>query len=64
MDQGRTRYVVAAVVALVGLIFIAPGLGVQIAHSVMTGDLRWSVVGLVLVILAAIYGARGMRRPR
>jgi hypothetical protein len=64
MDQGRTRYVVAAVVALVGLIFIAQGLGVQIAHSVMTGDLRWTAVGFAMVVLAAIYAARGARRPR
>jgi cytochrome c oxidase subunit IV len=64
MDQGRTRYVVAAVVALVGLIFIAQGLGLDIAHSVMTGDLRWTAVGLVMVVLAGVYAARGMRRPR
>ncbi len=63
MDQGRTRYVVAVVVALVGLIFIAQGLGVDIAGSVMTGDLRWTAVGLVLVVLAAVYAARGARRP-
>ena len=62
MDQGRTRYVVAAVVGLVGLVFIAQGLGVDIAGSVMTGDLRWTGVGLVMVVVAAIYAARGSRR--
>ena len=48
MNEGRTRYVVAAVVALVGLIFIVQGLGVDIAHSIMTGDLRWTAVGIVM----------------
>ena len=67
MGEGRTRYVVAAVVGLVGLVFMAQGLGVDIAGSVMTGDLRWTAVGFVMVIVAAIYAARGSRgagRPR
>jgi hypothetical protein len=66
MDQGRTRFVVAAVVALVSLIFIAQGLGVPIGGSVsvMVGDVRWSVIGLVLLALAAVYAARGARRSR
>jgi hypothetical protein len=64
IGEGRTRYVVAAVVALTGLIFIAQGLGAPIARSVMIGDLRWTAVGIVMVVLATIYAARGFRRPR
>lgn len=64
MGQGRTRFVVAAIAALTGLVWIAQGLGAPIGRSFMIGDLRWTVIGLGLVVLAAIYAARGVRRPR
>jgi hypothetical protein len=64
IGQGRTRYVVAAVVGLTGLVFVGQGLGAPIGRSFMIGDLRWTAIGLVLVVLAAIYAARGLRGSR
>jgi hypothetical protein len=64
IGQGRTRYVVAVVVALTGLVWIAQGLGAPIGRSFMIGDLRWTAIGLTLVLAAAIYAARGVRRPQ
>jgi len=64
MGLGRTHIVVALIAALVGLVWILQGLGAPIGRSFMIGDLRWTAAGLVLVILAVIYGARGMRRQR
>jgi hypothetical protein len=51
-----TRFVLAAIAALVGLIFIGQGLGI-VPGSFMTGDLLWAVVGLVVVVAALGYAA-------
>lgn len=50
----RSGIVPAAVVALVGLVWIAQGLGAPIGGSFMVGDLRWSAAGLVLVAMAGL----------
>ena len=47
------RYVVAAVLALVGVIFMGQGLGF-IGGSRMTNDPFWAAVGVVMVIAAAV----------
>jgi len=64
VQRERTRLVVATVAALVGLVWILQGLGAPIGRSFMIGDLRWTAAGVVLVVLAAIYAVRGVRRPR
>jgi hypothetical protein len=64
IGQGRTGLVIAAVAALVGLVWVVQGLGVQIGRSFMVGDVRWTAAGLVLMALAAIYAARTVRRSR
>jgi hypothetical protein len=48
-----TRLVLAAVFALVGLVWLGQGLGL-IAGSLMTGSLFWAVVGAVLVAGAVL----------
>ena len=53
----RTRIIVAVVVALVGLVWMAQGLGVPIGGGFMVGNPVWVVVGAGLVLLAGIYGA-------
>jgi ABC-type proline/glycine betaine transport system permease subunit len=60
----RTSLVIAFVAALVGLVWIAQGLGAPIGKSFMIGDPRWTVAGLVLVAVAALVAARGLRRSR
>ena len=58
----RSGIVAAVVVALVGLIWIAQGLGAPIGGSFMVGDLRWSAVGLVLVAVAGVLAWRRVGR--
>ena len=56
--------VVAALMTLVGLIFIGQGLGILAGRSFMVGDRTWVVVGAVLVVAGAWIGRRAWsRRP-
>ena len=57
-----TRLVLAAVLALVGLVWIGQGLGF-IGGSFMTGSLPWAAIGTALLAGAAILVA-GERRRR
>jgi len=54
--------VVAVVVALVGLVFVAQGLGAPIGHSFMIGDLRWTAIGAAMIAAAGLYAWRNLRR--
>jgi hypothetical protein len=56
--------VAAIVVGLVGLVFILQGLGAPIGHSFMIGDLRWTAIGLLMVVAAAAFARRALRRSR
>jgi protein-S-isoprenylcysteine O-methyltransferase Ste14 len=49
---------VAVVVALVGLVFTAQGLGAPIGRSFMIGDLRWTAIGVAMIAGAALYAWR------
>ena len=50
----RTRFVLAAIAGLVGLIWTLQGLGV-LPGSFMSGDSTWAVAGLVLIAAGAMY---------
>ncbi len=61
-----TRLVLAAVLALVGLVWVGQGLGF-IGGSFMTGSLFWAAVGAALLALAALVVGierRRANRPR
>jgi hypothetical protein len=58
----RSGIVAALVVALVGLIWIAQGLGAPIGGGFMVGDLRWSAAGVVLVAVAGLLAWRRVGR--
>jgi hypothetical protein len=63
--SSRGRFVVATVAALVGLVWIAQGLGVPIGRgSFMIGDPFWSWAGAALVVVAAGYAAWPRLRRR
>jgi hypothetical protein len=62
--KDRTRLIVAAVVAFVGLIWVAQGLGVPIGGGFMVGNPAWVIVGAGLVASAALYGAWPRLRRR
>jgi len=59
----RTRYVVAAIAALVGLVWALQGAG-ALPGSFMTGDPLWLWLGLALVAVALAYGAWPRLRRR
>jgi len=59
----RTAVVVIGVLLiLVGLVWIGQGLGF-VKGSVMTGQLMWALIGIVLAIVGAVLAVFGIRRP-
>jgi hypothetical protein len=60
MARGTTL-IVAAVLGLAGLVFVLQGLGAPLGRSFMIGDLRWTAIGAVLLIIAA--GLAWRNRP-
>jgi hypothetical protein len=59
----RTARMVGAVVCgLVGLLWLGQGVGL-IGGSIMSGNIRWSIAGLVLVAIAA-WQLLALARPR
>jgi hypothetical protein len=54
----RGSLLTAVIAALVGLVWVAQGLGAPIGGSFMIGDLRWTAAGLVLVALAGVWAWR------
>ena len=55
-----SRLVIAILVALVGLIWVAQGTGI-IGGSAMSGNLFWAVVGIALIVVAGVIAAREWR---
>lgn len=60
----RRRILVAVVIAVVGLGWIAQGLGVPIGGGFMVGDMFWAYAGAVLVAVAIGYAAWPRLRHR
>jgi len=56
-----TRLVLAAVLALVGLVWMGQGVGL-IGGSFMTGSLLWAVIGALLLALALVIIVAERRR--
>jgi hypothetical protein len=61
--RDRTRYILAGVVGLVGLVWVGQGVG-AIPGSFMTGDSFWAVAGVALVAAAVLYAAWPRLRRR
>jgi hypothetical protein len=57
-----SRLIVAAVLLVVGLVWIGQGSG-AIAGSAMSGTSFWAAAGVVLVILALVIVVRERRLP-
>jgi hypothetical protein len=53
----RTRYVIAAIAGLVGLVWALQGMGAPIGRSFMIGDPVWLFAGVALVVAALAYAA-------
>jgi hypothetical protein len=41
----RTRWIIAAVLVVVGAVWIAQGVGFLRGSSFMVGDIRWALIG-------------------
>jgi hypothetical protein len=52
------RLVILVMAGLVGLVFLLQGLGAPIGNSFMIGDLRWSAIGIALIVTAAVIAWR------
>lgn len=61
---GRTRFVLAAIAILVGLVWVLQGLGVPIGRSFMVGDRFWAWAGAALMVAALTYVAWPRLRRR
>ena len=60
----RTRWIIAAVLIVVGAVWIAQGVGFLRGSSFMVGDTRWAFIGVVLVAAGVIVGWTAFRaRP-
>jgi drug/metabolite transporter (DMT)-like permease len=57
------RVIVAVVLAVLGLVWVAQGLG-YLGGSTMTGDRTWAVIGAALLVVAAALAWSGRSRHR
>jgi hypothetical protein len=60
----RGPFIAGVLLALVGLVWMAQGLGVLGGSSFMVGDIRWAVIGAALVAAGVILLLVARRRLR
>jgi hypothetical protein len=53
---------VGILIALVGLVWIGQGLGILRGSSFMVDDIRWSVIGVVMVLVGVVLLWEARRR--
>jgi hypothetical protein len=58
----RLPIALALLAALVGATFALQGVGVPIGRSFMIGDLRWTAIGVALMVVAGAVAWRSGRR--
>lgn len=60
----RTRWIVAAALAVTGLVWIGQGLGLLRGSSFMVDDVRWAIAGVAFVGASVLVGWSALRsRP-
>jgi hypothetical protein len=57
----RARWIIAAVLILLGLVWIGQGSGAIPGSGFMTGDVRWALIGAVLVAVGLVFGWTAFR---
>jgi hypothetical protein len=57
----RTRWIAAAVLVLVGAVWVGQGTGLIRGSSFMTDDIRWAAAGVVLVVAGLAIGGAELR---
>jgi cytochrome c oxidase subunit IV len=58
----RSLRALAVLAAAIGATFALQGLGVRIGRSFMIGDLRWTIIGIVMILAAGLVLWRSLRR--
>jgi hypothetical protein len=58
----RGRLILAGVLAVIGLVWLGQGLGLLPGSGLMDGDVRWAVVGAILVGVGVVLGVSVARR--
>ena len=60
----RARTLIAGVLILVGLVWIGQGTGIIRGSGFMTDDIKWAVVGAVLLVIGIVVAVTAVRnRP-
>ena len=60
----RARSLIAGVLILVGLVWIGQGTGIIRGSGFMTDDIKWAVVGAVLLVIGIVVAVTAVRnRP-
>jgi hypothetical protein len=61
----RSRWIIAAVLVLVGIVWIGQGTGVIRGSGFMIDDVRWAFAGAALVVCGAVVAVTALKaRPR
>ena len=58
----RSAYIAAGLLIVIGAIFVGQGFGILRGSSFMVGDVRWAVIGAVLIVLGAGLAWRASQR--
>ena len=58
----RTRWIIAAVLMLIGAAWIAQGLGFLPGTGFMDGDMTWAVIGAILAIAGVAVAWTAVRK--
>ena len=61
----RTRWIIATLCVLAGLVWIGQGAGTLKGSGFMVGDMTWAIIGAGLVVLGVLIGWTAYRaRPK
>jgi uncharacterized Tic20 family protein len=61
----RSRWIIAAVLVLVGIVWIGQGTGVIRGSGFMIDDARWAFAGVALLVCGLVVAVTALRaRPR
>jgi len=57
----RARWIIAAVLIVIGLAWMAQGAGLMPGSGLMDGDIRWTFIGAVLAVIGVTVGWTAFR---
>ena len=60
----RSRWIIAAILVVIGAVWIGQGLGFLRGSGFMVGDTRWALIGVALLAGGLIVGWTAVRARR